>query len=76
MSKYQQYRFVDESGCCLTNFVDKAAEDDIAYNKRVASLLRRRTVEVSDMCCFRDDLQNAGFVWGMDFYFKKEGKGE
>lgn len=70
----QLYEFVDKSGHCFDDFAD--IEDDTDYHKSVAALLRasdagNRTFWVGDMFCFRDELQEAGFVWGKDFYAKK-----
>gem|GEM_PF-5823497 len=33
-----------------------------------------RKFPVGDMLCFRDDLTDAGFKWGVDFYVKKVDK--
>lgn len=42
------------------------------YRDHVGAMLRAgQEFEVGDMLCFRDDLQDAGFVWGKDFYVEK-----
>ena len=74
MAKYQQYRFVDKTGQCFEAFSN--IEDDTDYHKLIACMLMassegEKTFEVGDMMCFRDELQDAGFKWGIDFYAKK-----
>jgi len=79
MSEWQQYKFVDKTGKCFQAFAD--IEDDTSYHRHVAGLLMASdndddcTFEVGDMCVFRDELKEAGFVWGKDFYVKKVGQG-
>ena len=75
MSKWQQYKFVDKTGHCLDDFVENETNGS-GYNARVADLLLDKTVEVGDMLAFRDDFVDAGFTWGIDFCFKKEGAGK
>lgn len=70
-----EYFFIDKSGHCFDDFANK--EDDTDYHKMVASLLASRQeaghgFSVGDMLCFRDELQEDGFQWGIDFYVKKK----
>ena len=53
-------------------------EDDCdkRYHDMVGAMLRasnngEHDFSVGDMLVFRDDLQEAGFVWGIDFYARK-----
>ena len=80
-SEWQQYKFVDKTGKCFKAFAEVEDEDSSEYNKRVAALLMasqegKHTFEVGDMCVFRDELEEAGFRWGVDFYVQKVGKGK
>ncbi len=79
MTEWQQYQFVDKTGTCFKAFSE--VEDDTDYHRHVAGLLMwsntgEHTFEVGDMCVFRDELIEAGFVWGKDFYVKKVGRGK
>lgn len=55
----------------------EAEKGEALYRKMVAALLKtsqdgKRTFSVGDMLAFRDDLQDAGFKWGKDFYVNKK----
>ena len=70
----QLYIFVDKSGHCFEDFQSSAdgekGEED--YRDVIGAWLRGgRKFTVGDMLCFRDDLTDAGFEWGKDFYVKK-----
>jgi len=66
----QLYQFIDKSGHCFDDF--SKIKDPTVYHKFVAALLtRERDFTVGDMLCFRDELTEAGFVWGRDYYIKK-----
>lgn len=74
MDDEQYYIFVDKSGHCFEDFqsmkVDNACHG--CYNDLVGAWLRGgRKFTIGDMLCFRDDLTDAGFKWGIDFYIKK-----
>ena len=68
------YRFIDKSGHCFEDYQE--IEDDTLYHDTVGAMLRvsndgKHDFSVGDMLCFRDELQDAGFVWGVDFYVRK-----
>lgn len=70
----QLYQFIDKSGHCFKDYQN--LEDDTDYHNIVGALLRAsndgdKTFTVGDMMCFRDELQEADFKWGVDFYIKK-----
>jgi len=47
-------------------------EGEKHYRNIVGAMLQAgRKFSVGDMFAFRDDLTEAGFVWGKDFYVKK-----
>lgn len=51
---------------------DKANDGEQRYRDIVGAMLRAgREFSVGDMFAFRDDLTDAGFEWGIDFYVKK-----
>lgn len=63
----QLYQFVDKTGRCFDDF---AIIDE--YTAHIASWLHLgKKFIVGDMLVFRDDLINAGFKWGVDFYAQK-----
>lgn len=61
----------------IDKIVDKALGDtsdngERCYRDRVGAMMRGGCeFTVGDMLAFRDDLTNAGFEWGKDFYVKK-----
>ena len=83
MDSEQLYVFVDKSGHCFEDFqlsagtgfgIDSDIENDgeRRYRDVIGAWLRSgKKFSVGDMLVFRDDLQNAGFKWGVDFYVKK-----
>lgn len=73
----QHYLFVDKTGHCFGDFQSMKVDNDCqgSYNDLIGAWLRGgRKFTVGDMMCFRDDLTNAGFKWGVDFYVKKVDK--
>uniref|UniRef100_A0A6M3KD98 Uncharacterized protein n=1 Tax=viral metagenome TaxID=1070528 RepID=A0A6M3KD98_9ZZZZ len=81
MENEQYYLFVDKSGHCFEDFQDMKAADDghARYNDHVGAMLRAShhdgfTFCVGDMMAFKQDLLDAGFKWGIDFYVKKVDK--
>ena len=73
----QYYLFVDKTGHCFEDFQEKgdANSGEQTYNAIIGAMLRgERKFTVGDMLAFRDDLTNAGFRWGVDFYVKKVDK--
>jgi len=73
MNDEQYYLFVDKSGHCFEDF--QKVEDGLEYNRLIGAWLRGgRKFIVGDMLVFRDDLTNAGFEWGIDFFVKKVDK--
>lgn len=77
MDDEQYYLFVDKTGHCFEDFQKMGNDDDGSrvYNAFVSALLRgERKFTVGDMLCFRDDLTEAGFKWGIDFFVKKVDK--
>ena len=70
----QLYKFIDSSGKCFDEYAK--IEDPTDYHVLVALMLKnsqegKKTFGVGDMLCFRDELQDAGFKWGTDFFIKK-----
>ena len=60
-------------------FFDKSSEEQVSgekyYRDHVGAMMRSgRKFSVGDMIAFRDDLTQAGFKWGIDFYVKKVDK--
>ena len=72
----QYYLFVDKTGHCFEDFQDRGSCDaGRRYNDSVGAWLRGgRKFTVGDMLVFRDDLFDAGFKWGIDFFVKKVDK--
>ena len=72
----QYYLFVDKTGHCFEDFQAMGnSECHRNYNDHVGAFLRGgRKFTVGDMMAFRDDLTQAGFKWGVDFYVKKVDK--
>ena len=84
MSEEQLYVFVDKSGHCFDDF-QTTKNCDECFNKRDCNncSLRRyngvvgaffkggRKFTVGDMLAFKQDLLDAGFKWGVDFYVRK-----
>lgn len=68
-TKEQQYRFIDKTGSCFADYA--RIPDDTDYHKIVTTMLQNRLHSVGDMLVFRDELVNAGFKWGIDFYAVK-----
>lgn len=81
----QLYKFIDKTGKCFEAFQDigeieydnngKAYGEGV-YNNYVGALLRAShhkgyTFGIGDMMCFKQDLLDAGFEWGKDFYIVK-----
>jgi hypothetical protein len=67
----QEYQFIDKTGHCFEDFQDK--DDGSGYNDRVGAMMRGGCkFGVGDMLVFKDELIQAGFKWGIDFYVKKE----
>lgn len=73
MTDEQYYLFVDKTGHCFEDFqVMGDGECHRNYNDYIGALLRRgKKFTVGDMMAFRDDLTQAGFRWGVDFFVKK-----
>lgn len=77
MTDEQYYLFVDKTGHCFEDFQDIEVTNDChgRYNDTVGAWLQGgRKFTVGDMMAFRDDLKQAGFRWGIDFYVKKVDK--
>lgn len=81
MEDEQYYLFVDKTGHCFEDFQKKGNDEngERTYNDHVGAMLRAShhdgyTFCVGDMLAFRDDLTDAGFEWGVDFYVKKVDK--
>jgi len=79
-----KYVFVDKTGRCFEDFqaTKNCSEcfnnhecDDCflrAYNDAVGAMMRvGKNFGVGDMMVFKQDLLDAGFVWGKDFYVRK-----
>ena len=76
MSNEQMYRFVDKSNCFVKFQNIGEDEGDKRYHDRVGAMLRasnngEHEFSVGDAMVFRDELIDAGFEWGRDFYMKK-----
>ena len=76
MSDEQMYRFVDKSNCFEKFQGIGEDEADKRYHDHVGALLRASNngecdFSVGDAMVFRDELIEAGFEWGKDFYMKK-----
>lgn len=73
----QMYRFIDKTGHCFEDFQER--DDDETgkrYNDMVGAMLRasnngEHNFTVGDMLCFKTELEEAGFVWGTDFFVRK-----
>ncbi len=62
----QMYVFVDKSGNCFDEF------GELPGNGMIYAWLKKgKEFSVGDMMVFSDDLKEAGFEWGTDFYTKK-----
>ena len=84
----QLYRFIDKSGKCFEAFQhigeveyteDGKPYGERVYNDHVGAMLRAshhdgRTFIVGDMMVFKNDLIEAGFEYGKDFYVIKVNK--
>lgn len=76
----QLYQFIDKSGTCFKTFqsLGNIESEKIYQDLRGASLRAsndgNHNFSVGDMFCLRDELEDAGFKWGTDFYIKKVGK--
>jgi len=57
----------------VDKLLDNQPDDgERAYRGCVGAMMRDgRKFSVGDMLAFRDDLMDAGFEWGIDFYVKK-----
>jgi hypothetical protein len=57
----------------IDKFLDNSDNDgEKFYRDHVGAMLRAgKEFSVGDMFCFRDDLTDAGFIWGTDFYVIK-----
>jgi len=86
MEDEQLYIFVDKSGHCFEDFQRssqtkpnefdkffiKSNDEEKRYRGYVGAMLKSgKKFSVGDMFAFRDDLIDAGFEWGKDFYVKK-----
>ena len=75
----QMYKFIDKTGHCFEDFQDLGNpedEGDIRYHDNIGAMLRasnngEHDFSVGDMLVFRDELQEAGYEWGKDFFVKK-----
>ena len=77
MENEQYYLFVDKTGHCFEAFqkTENLENGQIDYNDLIGAWLRRgKKFTVGDMMCFKDDLTDAGFSWGIDFYVIKVDK--
>ena len=77
MEGEQYYLFVDKSGRCFEAFqkTGNLENGQQGYNALVGAWLRGgRKFTVGDMMAFKQDLIDAGFKWGIDFYVKKVDK--
>lgn len=76
----QLYRFVDKSGNCFRSFQLMGEDDcDRRYHDFVGAMLRasndnKHDFTVGDMMAFKDELIDARFKWGIDFFVKKVDK--
>lgn len=73
--KEQLYIFIDKTGVCFKEFQSRGSNDgERKYNDMLGTMLRGgKKFIVGDMLTFRDDLLNAGYEWGIDFYVRKAG---
>ncbi len=75
----QQYQFVDVTGECFKSYQNMGENEcDRRYHDFVGASLRashhgEHTFCVGDMMVFKDELVEAGFKWGKDFFVKKVG---
>lgn len=67
----QLYVFVDKTGHCFEDFTKKAEAEWGEPQILSVWLKKGRKFGVGDMMVFRDELTDAGFEWGKDFYVKK-----
>ncbi len=73
----QLYQFVDKTGECFEAYQSLGEdESDKRYHDHIGAMLRashhgEHTFCVGDMMCFKDELVEAGFKWGVDFYVRK-----
>lgn len=73
----QQYKFVDVTGKCFESYQQMGKSDcDRKYHDHVGAMLRashndEHPFYVGDMIIFKEELIDAGFRWGRDFYVKK-----
>lgn len=70
----QLYTFVDKTGHCFEDFqnIGDKNNGERKYNDCIGAMLRGgKEFIVGNMLAFRDDLTNAGFKWGIDFYVKR-----
>lgn len=75
MLEEQYYLFVDKTGHCFEDLQGIGEGTQGRYNDFVGALMRSgRKFTVGDMMSFKDDLTEAGFEWGVDFYVKKVDK--
>jgi len=77
MMDEQLYVFVDKTGHCFEDFQTMKVADEChaRYNDLLGAWLRGgKEFTVGDMLALRDDLTNAGFRWGTDFFVKKVDK--
>lgn len=81
----QLYKFIDKTGSCFESFqeigkvVDGNPSPDRLYHDHVGAMLRASHNDehffgVGDMMVFKDELLEAGFKWGVDFYIIKVNK--
>ena len=79
MENEQYYLFVDKTGECFEAFqkTGNLENGELDYNNLVGAWLRSgRKFTVGDMMSFKQDLEDAGFKWCIDFYVKKVKKAE
>ncbi|KKM02081.1 hypothetical protein LCGC14_1788030 [marine sediment metagenome] len=73
----QMYRFIDKTGHCFEDFQTRSDDEwERKYNDMVGAMLRasndgKHDFTVGDMMCFKDELEDAGYKWGVDFFCKK-----
>ena len=79
MAEEQLYQFVDKSGKCFESFQhmgDNKSESSKRYHDYIGAALRASHhgeyfFTVGDTLAIRDELVEAGFKWGIDFYVRK-----
>ncbi len=76
MSDEQMYRFVDKTNCFEKFQGIGEDEADKSYHDWVGAMLRasnngEHDFSGGDAMAFRDELTDAGFEWGKDFYMRK-----